>query len=130
MKYAISTDGDNVSAHFGRCPEFTIVEIEDGEVKSSERIANPGHHPGFLPQFLGKSGVGCIVAGGMGPRAQGLFSESGIEMIVGVQGVVNEVIDQLKEGKLTSGQSLCQPGSGRGYGIEKTECTHDEDHRE
>ena len=28
MKIAISTDGDFVSAHFGRCPSFTIVDIE------------------------------------------------------------------------------------------------------
>ena len=32
MKVAISTDNDYVSAHFGRCPSFTIVDIEDGKV--------------------------------------------------------------------------------------------------
>ena len=30
MKVAISTDNDQVSAHFGRCPLFTIIDIEDG----------------------------------------------------------------------------------------------------
>ena len=32
MKIAISTDGDFVSAHFGRCPEYTILDIENGKV--------------------------------------------------------------------------------------------------
>jgi len=29
MKIAISTDAGFVSAHFGRCPSFTIAEIEE-----------------------------------------------------------------------------------------------------
>lgn len=128
MKYAISTDGDFVSAHFGRCPEFVLAEIEDGKVTSRERIANPGHHPGFLPEFLGERGVGCIVAGGIGPRARSLFAEKRIDIITGIQGTVEDVVSQLCEGTLTGGPSLCEPGVGRGYGIEKTECTHEEEH--
>jgi len=38
LKVAISTDGDFVSAHFGRCPEFTIVDIKDGKVKKKETV--------------------------------------------------------------------------------------------
>ncbi|MBU1147322.1 MAG: dinitrogenase iron-molybdenum cofactor, partial [Candidatus Omnitrophica bacterium] len=52
MKIAISTDGDLVSEHFGRCPTFTIVDIEDSEVKNKELVSNPGHQPGAIPQFL------------------------------------------------------------------------------
>ena len=43
MRIAVSTDGDQVSAHFGRCPSFTIVEIEDGKVSKKEVVDNPGH---------------------------------------------------------------------------------------
>ena len=32
MRAAISTDGEYVSAHFGRCPYFTIVSIDDGKI--------------------------------------------------------------------------------------------------
>lgn len=130
MKYAISTDGEQVSAHFGRCPEFTILEIEKGEVTKKERVANPGHHPGFLPEFLGERGVGCIVAGGMGPRAQALFSDRKIRAILGVEGAVADVIEKLAAGTLNGGESLCSPGEGRGYGVEKTECDHDGDSQE
>jgi predicted Fe-Mo cluster-binding NifX family protein len=126
MKYAISTDGGMVSAHFGRCPEFTIVEIEDGKVTTRETVANPGHHPGFLPEFLGERGVVAIVAGGMGLRAQQLFEQKGIRMIVGIQGNLDDVIQRLLNGALEGGKSLCAPGAGKGYGIEKTECTHGE----
>jgi len=124
MKVAISTDGDYVSPHFGRCPCFTIVEIEEGKILSREVVDNPGHQPAFLPQFLSEKGINYIIAGGMGRRAEALFSEKGIETIVGISGRVDEVIDELIKGTLKGGESLCKPGSGRGYGIEKSECDH------
>lgn len=129
MRIAISTDGDVVSAHFGRCPHFTIANIEEGKVKNVEVVPNPGHHPGFIPNFLKQKDVECIVAGGMGMRAQGFFDEMGIKVIVGVSGFVDDVIRGLAEGTLKGGESLCKPGLGKGYGVEKTECDHpDSDH--
>lgn len=127
MKIAISTDGDFVSPHFGRCPLFTIVDIEHGKMISRDVINNPGHHPGFLPQFLHEKGVTAIVAGGMGQRAAGLFAEHGIETIVGISSGIDEVIDKLVKGTLRGGESLCRPGSGKGYGLDKTECDHPEE---
>ena len=124
MKVAISTDNDCVSAHFGRCPLFTIIDIEDGKVTKQESIENPGHHPGLIPKFLNEKGVQCIIAGGMGMRASGFFHEYGIETIVGIQGVISEVIQKLQDGVLKGGESLCKPGGGKGYGLDKTECDH------
>ena len=124
MRIAISTDGDFASAHFGRCPHFTIVDVEEGKVINKEVIENPGHQPGLIPQFLHEKGVEAIIAGGMGMRAAGFFDELGIKPIMGISGKIDEVIDQLIKGTLKGGESLCRPGSGRGYGIEKTECDH------
>ncbi|MFH1459415.1 MAG: NifB/NifX family molybdenum-iron cluster-binding protein [Candidatus Omnitrophota bacterium] len=124
MKIAISTDGDLVSAHFGRCPAFTIVEIEQNKIISSEILNNPGHHPGFLPRFLHEKGVQAIVAGGMGMRARELFSEVNIQTIMGISGKVDNVIEAFINGKLEGGESLCSPGAGKGYGVEKTACDH------
>ncbi|MBD3246023.1 MAG: dinitrogenase iron-molybdenum cofactor [Candidatus Omnitrophica bacterium] len=127
MRIAISTDSGQVSAHFGRCPEFTLVDVEEGKELSRRVIANPGHHPGFLPQFLRDQQVAVIIAGGMGPRAQALFTEQGIQMIFGVSGSVENAVSQFLSGTLVKGQSACTPGSGRGYGVEKSECSHEEE---
>jgi predicted Fe-Mo cluster-binding NifX family protein len=124
MRLAISTDRGEVSAHFGRCPSFTIVDVENGEVINKEEVKNPGHHPGFLPEFLHEKGVNCIIAGGMGQRASQLFEGQGIERITGVSGPVDEVIKRAAEGKLEGGTSSCRPGAGKGYGLDKTECEH------
>ncbi|MCK5535126.1 NifB/NifX family molybdenum-iron cluster-binding protein [bacterium] len=124
MKIAISTDGDFVSSHFGRCPHFTIVDIDNNEVVKKEIIDNPGHHPGFIPQFLHQKGVECIVAGGMGAHAIQLFNETKIKTIVGISGTIKETIEKLGKGTLASKESLCSPGAGKDYGVEKTVCDH------
>ncbi len=124
MKTAISTDNGFVSAHFGRCPSFTIIDIENGAVKNKEEIPNPGHQVGYLPEFLSKQGVGCIIAGGMGHRAQTLFDEKNIKTVMGVSGAIDDIIDQICNNTLVEGESLCSPGKGKGYGVDKTECDH------
>jgi len=126
MKVAISTDGQQVSAHFGRCPTFTVLEIEDAKVIKEDEISNPGHHPGYLPKYFSEMGVNCIIAGGMGGRASELFAEFDIKPVLGISGKVEDVISQLLNGTLQGGESLCTPGAGKGYGQDKTECDHEE----
>jgi predicted Fe-Mo cluster-binding NifX family protein len=129
MRIAISTDGDLVSAHFGRCPTFTIVDVNEGKITKRETVQNPGHQPGFIPQFLYEKGVECIVCGGMGRRATNFFSEYGIQAILGITGKIEDVLEKIQEGTLEGGESLCKPGSGKGYGLDKTECDHPEEHK-
>lgn len=124
MRVAISTDREFVSEHFGRCPSFTVVDIEDGRVRSTMVLENPGHQPGVIPQFLHQKGVNCIVAGGMGMRARGFFDEVGIQTILGVTGKIDDVIRRLQSGTLEGGESLCKPGAGKGYGLDKAVCDH------
>ena len=124
MRIAISTDGEVVSAHFGRCPSFTIVDIEEKKVVGKEVIENPGHQPGYIPRFLHEKGVGYIVAGGMGMRATDLFQKMGIDTVMGITGRVDDIIEEILAGTLKGGESLCKPGAGKGYGVEKDECDH------
>lgn len=125
-RFAISTDSGNVSAHFGRCPSFTIIDIEAGKTVRRETVVNPGHEPGRIPRFLQDHGVQCIICGGMGMRAQGLFDAARIETILGVGGTVDDVISELEQGALRGGASTCKPGGGRGYGLDKTVCNHED----
>ncbi|MDD5016959.1 MAG: NifB/NifX family molybdenum-iron cluster-binding protein [Eubacteriales bacterium] len=107
MKIAIASENGIVSAHFGHCEGFTVFETEDGVIKGHEFIPNPGHQPGFLPVFLKEAEVGVIIAGGMGGRAQDLFFENGIGVIVGAEGSCDEVMDRYIKGELKSTASVC-----------------------
>ena len=124
MKIAISTDGAFVSQHFGRCQVYTIVEINSGKAANVEKVPNPGHSPGAIPEYLNKKGVNIIICGGIGPRAIGFFSEYRIEVIAGITGKVDNVIAEYIAGTLVGGESNCSTGAGRGYGIDKAVCDH------
>ncbi|MCK4282591.1 MAG: NifB/NifX family molybdenum-iron cluster-binding protein [Candidatus Lokiarchaeota archaeon] len=119
MKVAISTDSGTVSAHFGRCPSYTLLDIENGVIVNRTEINNPGHATGTIPQFMSQNGVNVMIAGGMGWRAQEFFKQYGIDVILGATGRIDDVIQKIKDGTLEGGESLCSPGGGKGYGIAK-----------
>lgn len=114
MRIAVASEGGVVAQHFGRCPEYTIFEVRDGLVMGKKVIPNPGHQPGFLPVYLGEMGVSCIMAGGMGPRAQALFEQRGIKTVVGVEGPVDGAVSAFLRGELVPGESFCDHPHGGG----------------
>lgn len=124
MKIAIPTDSGQVAQHFGRCPRFTLVDIEDNQIKRQETIDNPGHKPGYIPQFLQEQGVDCVITGGMGRKAISHFDQYGIEVRTGVEGELAAVIDKFIRQELDSEGNLCSPGQGKGYGVEKEDRHH------
>lgn len=96
MRIAISSDGDFVSSHLGRCPFFILFDIENGQTVNREKIENPGHSPETIRQFLHEKGVQCVVCGGIGVQVADYFAELGIEMLMGVSGKIDEVIQKLE----------------------------------
>jgi predicted Fe-Mo cluster-binding NifX family protein len=130
MKIAISTDSDEVCAHFGRAPHFTFITIEGNKLIDRKLISNPGHSVGSIPQFINEQGGKCMIAGGMGGRAVQFFNQYGIDVIVGVTGKIDDVIRKILDGTLEGGESLCSPGVGKGFGIEKihTEADDNKEH--
>jgi predicted Fe-Mo cluster-binding NifX family protein len=124
MKIAIATDKDYVSQHFGRCERYTIAEIKDGEVISREEVDAPAHEKGVLPDFISQFGVDTVIVGGMGRRAQDIFRNKGVEIIIGVSGSIDEVIENLISGELVIGDNTCTPGSGKGNHHPDHNCNH------
>ena len=74
-----------LSSHFGHCETFVLYDVdsENKTVLSREYLTPPPHEPGLLPAWLKDKGADIIIAGGMGSRAQGLFSQNGIQVVVG-----------------------------------------------
>ena len=96
-----------VAGHFGHCQNFNIYEVENKEIKKAESIANPGHRPGFLPNFLNELGVKVIISGGMGNGAIDIFNEKEIEVIVGATGPAKAAVEAYLAGTLKSTGSVC-----------------------
>lgn len=108
MRIAISTDDNRgldavVSPHFGRCPYYTFVDVEDHEVKNVVVEPNPfygRHSPGQVPGFINSRGAQVMIAGGMGMRAIGFFQQYGIEPVTGAMGTARMALEQYLQGEL------------------------------
>lgn len=108
MRIAISAEDTNgldsvVSPHFGRCPYYILVDVEDQEVKAVQAVDNPyygQHSPGAVPGFIHSQGVDVMLTGGMGRRAIGFFEQYGIEAVTGASGTVRHALERYLGGEL------------------------------
>lgn len=107
MKIAVASEGRMVTEHFGHCEGFNVFDAENKVITQKEFIPNPGHRPGFLPNFLNDKGVNVIISGGMGGGAIEIFNEKGIEVITGASGDAEEAANHYLQGKLKSTGSVC-----------------------
>lgn len=109
MKFAVPTYQGKLCAHFGHCEAFAIIDTDsNGKVIKEVYENSPPHEPGLLPRWLSQKGVNCVIAGGMGSRAQQLFAQQGVTVVTGAQGEYpQEVVEQYLKGTLQTGANTC-----------------------
>ena len=110
MRIAIPLTEGRLSQHFGHCEKFAIIQIDKDRKKivSRQDITPPAHEPGALPKWLHGMDVDVVIAGGMGQRAQQLFAENQIEVIIGAPAEsVEEIIAAYLKDALVAGENIC-----------------------
>ena len=110
MRIAIPVTDGRVSAHFGHCEHFAIFEVDEKskEITGKKLVASPEHQPGLLPEWLASQGVAVVIAGGMGSRAQDLFQQKNIQVIIGsTESDPQKAVSSLLSGKLVVGDNVC-----------------------
>jgi predicted Fe-Mo cluster-binding NifX family protein len=110
MRIAIPIADGKLSMHFGHCERFVLIDVDPKEKKILKRedIEAPPHQPGLLPPWLAERGANLIIAGGMGARAQGLFAEQGIQVVVGAPAETPEkLVAAYLTGTLQPGENVC-----------------------
>ena len=109
-KIAIPVAGGQLCAHFGHCEKFVVINIDNNKkcITGQELLTPPPHEPGVLPRWLAEQGANLIIAGGMGSRAQSLFTENGIKVVVGARGGKPEdIVNDYLRGELRAGENIC-----------------------
>ena len=110
MRYAIPVTDGKLASHFGHCEQFALIDV-DADAKRilrKELVSSPVHEPGRLPVWLAEEGASAVIAVGMGQRAQSLFRENHIEVIVGAQGDdPEEIVLAHMQGTLATGENIC-----------------------
>lgn len=110
MRYAVPVSGGIVSTHFGHCEHFALIDVneERKEIMSKELIPSPGHQPGLLPEWLAEQGVAVVIAGGMGSRAQSLFQQNHIQVIIGaIESDPEKAVLSYLNGALATEDNIC-----------------------
>jgi predicted Fe-Mo cluster-binding NifX family protein len=123
MRIAISVDTNQglesrVAHHFGRCPYFALVDVNEGQIQDVTVVDNPfyaAHQPGQVPGFIKEQGANVMLSGGMGGRAIQFFAQYGIEPATGASGTVKEAVDCYLNGGL-QGASSCAESEAHGHG--------------
>ncbi len=99
-----------LSSHFGHCERFVLFDVAaDGKsITSKQEVTPPPHEPGTFPKWLHEQGATTIIAGGMGSRAQSLFDQNDIQVIVGATGGEPDLlVKNYLDGCLETGANVC-----------------------
>lgn len=143
MKIAVTAQHTEVFPHFGRTPEFYIVEAEDGKIVSEKIIAAPAEGHGALVAFLVEQGVDTLICGGIGGGAVNGLRANNIQVFSGASGPVKQQVLSLLAGLLPqTGDANCdhhdheenchghqhgqKHGGGHGHGHGEHKCSHNE----
>lgn len=110
MLIALPTSDGQLCMHFGHSKKFSIFEIEPAtkRIIAKTVVIPPPHEPGLLPKWLHNEGVSVVIAGGMGQRAQELFQQAGVQVVVGAKPADPEdVVTAYLNGDLQTGDNVC-----------------------
>jgi len=120
MKIAVTATGpsldDQVEARFGRTPYYLFI---DPEAMEFEAIQNPNVAAGGgagiqSAQLMVDHDVKYVLTGNCGPNAAQVFGAAGIQVIVGVTGIIRQAVEQFKAGTFTSSD---QPNVASHFGM-------------
>lgn len=111
MRFAIPMANGKLTAHFGHCQMFALIDVERNEITNTKFLEPPPHEPGILPKWLGQQGTNVVIAGGMGRRAIDLFNQAGITVITGAPSEAPEtLVKHYLNNTLVMGENLCAGG--------------------
>ncbi|MEA3232404.1 MAG: NifB/NifX family molybdenum-iron cluster-binding protein [Thermodesulfobacteriota bacterium] len=126
MKALVAVPSENpggldapLGAHFGHCAMYTLISVEDAQIKDVKVIPNMPHEQGgcMAPvNYLSENGVKALIAGGMGMRPLMGFNQVGIEVYFGGDHqTVGEAVNALVAGDLSqfSQEHTCGGGGGQ-----------------
>ncbi len=129
MKVAISSTGSNLESQtdprFGRAAYFIIYDDATNEViqviDNTESV-NVAHGAGInAATTIANAGVKTLITGQVGPKAQAVLEQAGINVFSFAGGTVKAAMEAMKNGLITPSQTepgfgSTGPGFGRGMG--------------
>ncbi|MBW1703482.1 MAG: NifB/NifX family molybdenum-iron cluster-binding protein [Deltaproteobacteria bacterium] len=110
-------DGER-SGHFGHCDVFTMIDVENGQIKQVTTVPNQSHVQGgcMVPvNLLAEHNVNVLIVGGIGMRPLMGFRQVGIDVYYDAERPqIRPVVEDLIAGKLSAigDNQVCGGGGG------------------
>jgi predicted Fe-Mo cluster-binding NifX family protein len=110
-------DGER-SGHFGHCDVFTMIDVENGQIKQVTTVPNQSHMQGgcMVPvNLLAEHNVNALIVGGIGMRPLMGFRQVGIDVYYDAERPqIRPVVEDLIAGKLAviGDNQVCGGGGG------------------
>lgn len=126
MKYAITCVNEEVFQHFGKCPSFLIVDIEEGIITKRCMLDADGNGHGALVSLLVNADVNTLICGGIGQGARDALANANITLISGASGNVEKVLNAVLDGTLKdepNGKCNHHEGEHHTCGSHKHDCS-------
>lgn len=109
MKLAMPKDGEMLNQHFGHSKNFLIATIENDQVVNRQEVSTDAlqHNHAGLSGLLISQGVSVVILGGIGQPALDALRTQGLNVIRGVSGSCEEVLQKYVQGQLTDRNVSC-----------------------
>ena len=109
MKLAMPFENGKVNQHFGRSREFIVVDVEDGTIKARKIVSADQlqHNHEGLAGLMKSEHVDVVITGGIGAKALIALEESGLRVISGASGSIEETVVSFVRGELDTGKASC-----------------------
>jgi predicted Fe-Mo cluster-binding NifX family protein len=110
LRIAIPVADGALATHMGHCEQFALFDVaaDRKTIEGHEMVKPPPHQPGILPKWLHDQHANLVIARGMGARAQDLFAQQGVDVVVGAEvGDPEQVVRAYLDGTLVTGGNVC-----------------------
>ena len=104
MNIAIPIYGTRVMPRFGSTREMKVIRVEDGKIVANKQVSLTPQT--FLP-CLASEKVSVIICGGIHPRFQQAIQKLDIQLVWGVVGEWQDVLQAYLNGTLQTNPTFC-----------------------
>jgi predicted Fe-Mo cluster-binding NifX family protein len=114
MNIAIPIHENRVMPRFGCTREMIVVTVEDGRIASRKRLMITPQMWASLPAVLAEEHISMVICGGIHPRFQQALQGQNIQLVWGVVGEWQEVLQAYLNGTLQTNPVFCLHRGFRG----------------
>jgi predicted Fe-Mo cluster-binding NifX family protein len=102
--------------HFGKSPNFTLLGVEDNDIKEIKVLESLGKHLGgrmTSAEIVIQSKADILLCANLGSKAIQMLRNKGIKIFVGASGTVENAFEEWRGGNLhiADENSYCMEGN-------------------